>query len=50
MIAQDLYSKAYILGEISKTVKRTSRMIEKMGDNPGDTKLPEHNIEIQQSK
>ena len=31
-IAQDLYSKAYILGEISKTVKRSSRMIEKMGE------------------
>jgi methyltransferase (TIGR00027 family) len=32
IIAQDLYSKAYILGEISKTVKRSSRMIEKMGE------------------
>jgi O-methyltransferase involved in polyketide biosynthesis len=32
IIAQDLYSKAYILGEISKTVKRSSSMIEKMGE------------------
>jgi methyltransferase (TIGR00027 family) len=32
IIAQDFYSKAYILGEISKTVKRSSRMIEKMGE------------------
>ncbi|UCF97725.1 MAG: hypothetical protein JSV89_21545, partial [Spirochaetaceae bacterium] len=32
IIAQDLYSKAFILGEISKTVKRSSRMIEKMGE------------------
>ena len=29
VIAQDLYSKAYITGEASKTVKRASRMIEK---------------------
>jgi len=32
IIAQDFYSKAFILGETSKTVKRTSRMIEKMGE------------------
>jgi len=32
IIAQDLYSKAYILGEISKTVKRSSSVIEKMGE------------------
>jgi methyltransferase (TIGR00027 family) len=32
VIAQDFYSKAYILGEISKTVNRSSRMIEKMGE------------------
>ena len=29
IIVQDLYSKAYISGEASKTVKRASRMIEK---------------------
>ena len=29
IIAQDFYSKAFILGEISKTVKRASRMIER---------------------
>jgi methyltransferase (TIGR00027 family) len=29
IIAQDFYSKAFILGEASKTVKRASRMIEK---------------------
>ena len=29
IIAQDFYSKAFISGEISKTVKRASRMIEK---------------------
>jgi O-methyltransferase involved in polyketide biosynthesis len=32
IIAQDFYSKAYILGEISKTVKRSSKIIEKMGE------------------
>ncbi len=32
IIAQDFYSKAFILGETSKTVKRTSKMIEKMGE------------------
>jgi len=32
IIAQDFYSKAFILGETSKTVKRTSRLIEKMGE------------------
>ncbi|MBW2513064.1 MAG: class I SAM-dependent methyltransferase, partial [Deltaproteobacteria bacterium] len=32
IIAQDFYSKAFILGETSKTVKRSSRMIEKMGE------------------
>jgi methyltransferase (TIGR00027 family) len=32
IIVQDLYSKAYISGEISKTVKRSSRMMEKMGE------------------
>jgi methyltransferase (TIGR00027 family) len=29
IVAQDLYSKAFILGEASKTVKRASRMIER---------------------
>jgi O-methyltransferase involved in polyketide biosynthesis len=29
IIAQDLHSKAFILGEASKTVKRASRLIEK---------------------
>jgi methyltransferase (TIGR00027 family) len=32
IIAQDLYSKAYILGEISKTVKRSSSLMGKMGE------------------
>jgi methyltransferase (TIGR00027 family) len=32
IIAQDFYSKAFILGETSKTVKRTAKMIEKMGE------------------
>lgn len=32
IIAQDFYSKSFILGETSKTVKRTSRMIGKMGE------------------
>ncbi len=32
VIAQDFYSKAFILGEISKTVKRSSRMIKNMGE------------------
>ena len=32
IIAQDFYSKAFISGETSKTVKRASRMIEKMGE------------------
>jgi len=32
IIAQDLYSKAYISGEISKIVKRTSRMMGRMGE------------------
>ncbi|MBE0675409.1 MAG: class I SAM-dependent methyltransferase [Bacteroidales bacterium] len=32
IIAQDLYSKAFILGETSKIVRRTSRMIGKMGE------------------
>jgi methyltransferase (TIGR00027 family) len=32
IIAQDFYSKAFILGETSKVVKRFSSMIEKMGE------------------
>ena len=32
IIAQDFYSKAYILGEISKTVKKSSNIIAKMGE------------------
>ncbi len=32
IIAQDLYSKAYILGEISKIAKRSSRMMGRMGE------------------
>jgi len=32
IIAQDLYSKAYILGEISKTVKRSSSLMGRMGE------------------
>ena len=32
IIAQDFYSKAFILGETSKTARRASRMIEKMGE------------------
>ena len=32
IIAQDFYSKAFILGETSKIVKRSSSMIEKMGE------------------
>jgi methyltransferase (TIGR00027 family) len=32
IIAQDFYSKAFTLGETSKTVKRSSRIIEKMGE------------------
>ncbi len=32
IIAQDLYSKAFSLGEYSKTVKRTSRIIANMGE------------------
>jgi len=32
IIAQDFYSKSYISGDISKTVKRGSRMIETMGE------------------
>ena len=34
IIAQDLYSEAYILGEISKTAKRYMRIIEKRGEPP----------------
>jgi methyltransferase (TIGR00027 family) len=32
IIAQDFYSKAFMLGEISKTAKRYMRIIEKMGE------------------
>ena len=32
IIAQDVYSKAYISGEMSKTVKRSSNMMGKMGE------------------
>ncbi len=32
IIAQDFYSKAYISGEISRTVKRTSRLMGRMGE------------------
>jgi methyltransferase (TIGR00027 family) len=32
IIAQDLYSKAYISGEMSKIVKRSSRLMGKMGE------------------
>ena len=32
IITQDFYSKAFILGKTSKTIKRSSRMIEKMGE------------------
>ncbi|MCD4750523.1 MAG: hypothetical protein K8R59_14225, partial [Thermoanaerobaculales bacterium] len=32
IIAQDVYSKAFVLGEYSNTVKRTSRLIERMGE------------------
>jgi methyltransferase (TIGR00027 family) len=32
IIAQDFYSKAFILGETSKIAKRSSSMIEKMGE------------------
>ncbi len=32
VIAQDFYSKAFISGEISKTVKRSSKMMGKMGE------------------
>ncbi|MGD9132583.1 MAG: SAM-dependent methyltransferase [Desulfobacterales bacterium] len=32
IIAQDLYSRAYIFGEISKTVKRSSSMMGRMGE------------------
>ena len=32
IIAQDVYSKAFVLGEYSKIVKRTSRLIERMGE------------------
>jgi len=32
VIAQDLYSEAFILGEISTTVKKSSRMIKNMGE------------------
>jgi len=32
IIAQDIYSKAYISGELSKTVKRSSKFIGKMGE------------------
>jgi O-methyltransferase involved in polyketide biosynthesis len=31
-VAQDLYSKAFISGENSKTAKRTSRMVAKKGE------------------
>jgi methyltransferase (TIGR00027 family) len=33
IIAQDLYSKAFILGETSKTAKKSLRLIEKMGES-----------------
>jgi len=32
IIAQDFYSKAFVFGETSKIVKRSSRLIEKMGE------------------
>ena len=32
IVAQDLYSKVFISGETSKTVKRASRMVEKKGE------------------
>jgi hypothetical protein len=32
IIAQDFYSKAFLLGEISKIVKRNMSMIERMGE------------------
>ena len=32
IIAQDFYSRAFISGDTSKTVKRTSQMMEKMGE------------------
>lgn len=32
IIAQDFYSKAFMLGETSRTVKKSSSMIEKMGE------------------
>ena len=32
IVAQDLYSKAFISGEVSKTANRTSRMVEKKGE------------------
>jgi len=32
IIAQDFYSKAYIIGEISKTVKRSSSLMGRMGE------------------
>jgi len=33
IIAQDLYSKAFILGETSKTAKKSLKLIEKMGES-----------------
>ena len=32
IVAQDLYSKAFIRGEISKTAKRSEKMMAKMGE------------------